>query len=577
MKKYCFFLLWAWWAAVPLPAQEHTHADGTTHGDHEQAGSGQEATASKKPDHSTVYGLSDKYELTLYYPDMEAAKEAQMTLYVADAATNHPIADAKLSVTVAGQKTQPVEVQPATPGVYILHTTFISRGTYRLDVQIAHPQGADLIAVEGVEVGKVEQPSGSTAEPYKSTAGALWFAGGLVAGILLTWWITKRRPRALTVFFLLVSAWLSAPSHSRIWAHGDEPHGPKEGGGGYGRTVETPKETQFLFEIYTLPLSVGDYYPSSTLYGTVVPAVNGLGVVTAPQNGRIVRVSAVVGQQVRAGQVLAVLEQTVGTADEVSMTTSNAGMTVQMETAKARVAATQREWERLQKISDIAAGKELQSAEANYRQALAELSTLEKQIARAGSAAGRRSVLLTAPITGVVAPFTLTAGAEVIAGQNLMSITNLNKVYVEAQVYDRDLDMIRHGNKFLVSCSTHDHKTAEVRLLSQAQMMNPGNQSQRVLFEMDNPKGEFKISEFVTIRALHVSGNRQISVPNAALTEINGKTAVFAKIHPETFELHYVQTGADDGQRTVIFKGLEEGEKVVVNGTYEVKMMYLNQ
>jgi len=43
------------------------------------------------------------------------------------------------------------------------------------------------------------------------------------------------------------------------------------------------------------------------------------------------------------------------------------------------------------------------------------------------------------------------------------------------------------------------------------------------------------------------------------------------------FTLSYVQTGEDDGTRTLILKGVEEGEKVVANGAYEVKMMYLNQ
>ena len=128
-----------------------------------------------------------------------------------------------------------------------------------------------------------------------------------------------------------------------------------------------------------------------------------------------------------------------------------------------------------------------------------------------------------------------------------------------------------------MTCSTDDHKTAEVRLISPAQTMNPGNQSQRVLFEMDNPKGEFKIGEFVTVKALNQQISRNISVPNSALTEINGKPAVFLKDGPEMFTLSYVQTGEDDGTRTLILKGVEEGEKVVANGAYEVKMMYLNQ
>jgi len=205
------------------------------------------------------------------------------------------------------------------------------------------------------------------------------------------------------------------------------------------------------------------------------------------------------------------------------------------------------------------------------------LRAIEGKAVDANVAANGRSVALVAPISGVVGAFTLASGAEVVAGQTLFTITNINKVYVEAQVYDRDVPVVRAGNKFVVTCSTDDHKTAEVRLLSLAQNMNPGNQSQRVFFEMDNPGGDFKIGEFVTVKAMDNSTLRQITVPNSALTEINGKPVVFLKHAPEEFELAYVQTGEDDGARTLILKGIEEGEKVVVNGAYEVKMMYLNQ
>jgi len=300
-------------------------------------------------------------------------------------------------------------------------------------------------------------------------------------------------------------------------------------------------------------------------------------VVVAPQSGRLSRVSARVGQTVRAGQTLAVLQQTVSTPDQVDIAANNSGLAVQIETAKTRVTATKREYERLKKIEDIAAGRDVQAAEANYNTALAELQTLESKALGANSAANGRTLTLTAPIDGILGAFTLAPGAEVVAGQTLFTITNLSKVYVEAQVYDRDAPVVHSGNKFLVTCSTDDHKSAEVRLISQAQNMNPGNQSQRVLFEMDNPRGEFKIGEFVTVKALDNSSSRQITVPNSALTEINGKTAVFLKHGPEEYELAYVQIGEDDGTRTLILKGIGEGEKVVVNGAYEVKMMYLNQ
>lgn len=530
-------------------------------------------------DHFTVYGQSDRYELTLYYPELMAGKPAHLILFVADFKSNRPIEKADLKISAADDPNIIWEVKPLSPGVYELHGQFPANKTYALNAQVNHPNGADLIGLSGVEVGKklMDAMDGQQQPPTNSTNQWLWFTGGLLLGGLAVWFLSRRRNRALTAIFLLASAWLSNPQWNPAFAHGDEEHGPKSGGSGYGKSVFAPKETQFLFEILTQPIAIGDYQSATTMFGSIVPASGGLGAVVAAQNGRITRVDARVGQTVRAGQTLAVLQQNIGTPDQVNIATNNSGLAVQIETAKTRLSAAQRELDRLQKIADIAAGRDIQAAEATYNTAQAELQALENKALGANKTANIRTVALVAPIGGVVGAFTLAPGAEVVAGQTLFTITNLDKVYVEAQVYDRDVTVVRAGNKFLVTCSTDDHKSAEVRLMSPAQSMNPGNQSQRVLFEMDNPRGEFKIGEFVTVKALDNSTSRQITVPNSALTEINGKTAVFLKHAPEIYELAYVQTGEDDGTRTLILKGIDEGEKVVVNGAYEVKMMYLNQ
>ena len=575
MKSLLFFLS-ALLLPARMPAQEaHTHADGTTHAAHAD----EAANPSAKPgaDHFTVYGESDKYELTLYYPEMSAGQESHLTLFVADYQSNRPIDKAELKISTAENAQIAFEVMPLYPGVYELHVSFPENKNYTLNVQVAHPNGADLIGLKGVAVGAKLNAGVVVEAPQSHSRGWLWFIGGMLLGSLAMWFVSRRRNRVLTAVLLLASAWFSSPNFNPALAHGDEPHGPKSGGSGYGRMVDAPKETQFLFEILTLPIAVGDYHSATTMFGTVIPASGGLSAVVAPQSGRITRVSVAVGQTVRAGQVLAILQQNINTPEQVGIAANNSGLALQIETAKTRVAATKRELDRLKKIEDIAAGRDVQSAEANYNQALAELQTIENKAIGANTAANSRTVSLIAPIGGVIGAFTLTPGAEVVAGQTLLTVTNLSKVYVEAQVYDRDVPVVRSGNKFLVTCSTDDHKSAEVRLIAGATAMNPGNQSQRVLFEMDNAKGEFKIGEFVTVKALDNSTLRQITVPNSALTEINGKTAVFLKHSPEEFELAYVQTGADDGARTLILKGIEEGVKVVVNGAYEVKMMYLNQ
>ena len=529
-------------------------------------------------DHFTAYGQSDRYELTLYYPEIGAGQQATLTLFVADFKNNRPIDKAELKISATENPQIVFEAKQLSPGVYELAAAFPEAKSYTLNFQINHPNGADLIAVAGVTVGKKlgAPETAKTPSPTPSSQWG-WFLGGLLLGGLGVWFVSRRRSRALTVVLLLTSAWFSTPNWNTALAHGDEEHGPKSGGSGYGKSVYAPKETQFLFEILTQPIAVGDYQSATTMYGTIIPSSGGLGAVVAPQGGRITRVNVAVGQAVRAGQTLAILQQNISTPDQVGIAANNAGLAVQIETARARVAATKREFDRLKKIEDIAAAKDVQAAEAAYNQALTELQTLESRALGANSAANSRTVALVAPISGVMGAFTLTLGAEVSAGQTLFTVTNLNKVYVEAQVYIQDLPVVQAGNKFHVAASTDERKTAEVRLISPAQTMNPGNQSQRMLFEMDNPKGEFKIGEFVTVKALNQEISRNITVPNSALTEINGKTAVFLKDGPEMFTLCYVQTGEDDGTRTLILKGVEESEKVVSAGVYEVKMIYLNQ
>ncbi|MFM9949738.1 MAG: biotin/lipoyl-binding protein, partial [Saprospiraceae bacterium] len=304
-------------------------------------------------DHFTRYGQSDRYELTLYYPELVVGTEAHLMLYVADYKSNRPIDKAELKISTLENPQLVFEVAPYAPGVYELHTTFPENKAYTLNVQVSHPNGADLIGITGVKAGEKLTSTEEVHEHEEPIGSWLWFVGGLLLGGLVVWFVSRRRSRVLTVALLLVSAWFSAPNWSPVFAHDGEEHGPKQSsGGGYGKSVYAPKETQFLFEILTQPIAIGDYQSATTMFGTIVPASGGLGVVVAPQSGRLTKVSARVGQSVRAGQVLAVLQQTVSTPDQVDIAANNSGLAVQIETAKTRVTATKREYERLKKIED---------------------------------------------------------------------------------------------------------------------------------------------------------------------------------------------------------------------------------
>jgi hypothetical protein len=52
---------------------------------------------------------------------------------------------------------------------------------------------------------------------------------------------------------------------------------------------------------------------------------------------------------------------------------------------------------------------------------------------------------------------------------------------------------------------------------------------------------------------------------------------VFIKDSAEKYSVSYITTGQNNGTHTIVNKGIEESERVVVNATYQMKMIYLNQ
>jgi multidrug efflux pump subunit AcrA (membrane-fusion protein) len=94
---------------------------------------------------------------------------------------------------------------------------------------------------------------------------------------------------------------------------------------------------------------------------------------------------------------------------------------------------------------------------------------------------------------------------------------------------------------------------------------------------MKNDSADFRIGEFVNVRVFSNVKATHVAVPNSAITEVNGKTAVFIKQSAEHFVLSYVETGENNGSYSTIIQGAGEGDRIVVSGTYQLKMIYLNQ
>jgi cobalt-zinc-cadmium efflux system membrane fusion protein len=531
---------------------------------------GEKPKTQATPSYFSSENSSEKYEVLVKYGKLEPGKEEHLKLFLSDVNTNEPIPGATFTITSVSGESQAFETSMKEPGIYEIHTKFASRKTYNLNIGINARKGPDLILLSGIETGR-ELPADEHDDgqaPGSFGAGNMVLAGlALLAGLLIGLFINRRnRSGRSSISIFLLSVFLFSPSADLlIYAHGDHEEEKKSNAEG-SSAINVSKETQFLFNVTTTRLHTGNFSPSVNLFGTVLPSSSGRAVVQSPQSGIIRSLNVSVGQLVNKGLLLATIEQNIDANTQVSwLTQKNA-----LETEKT---AAKKEYDRLQAISDIVAKRDIDEAERRYQTARRNLEAFETL---GGTGKNSKLILLYAPIDGRVDNFSLSLGSTVNAGQEILTVTNLGTVYVEAQVFDKDLDNVKHGKEYLVECPD-THHTKKVRLMSMSPSINSSNQSQRVLFEMDNSDGDFKIGEFVNIRVFTQADARFITVPNSAITEINGKSAVFIKDAAEQYSLVYVSTGDNNGQYTTILKGVEENERIVTGGTYQLKMMHLNQ
>ena len=354
------------------------------------------------------------------------------------------------------------------------------------------------------------------------------------------------------------------PSPRPAMAHGGEDHGdakPAAATTGAPDEVLLPKESQFLFTVRTQLVRTDSLNTRRTLLGTVSAAPGGQGELVAPQPGRLVSLTVRVGQAVRAGQVLAVLDQTLDAPAQIGLSTGTAN-------AQAELRAAQQDYARLQTIADIAARKDVVAAELRLRQARQNAGILNGQ-------ARQRRVSLTAPISGMVDVFTLAVGQQVTAGQPLLTVINPGKLSVTAQVFAADLDQVTPASRFVVE-GLQGESRASARLVSFSNVVNPVNQARQLVLDVVGGSA-LRPGQSVNVRVQDRAGKPQLAVPTAAVTDVGGKPAVFVHTSPEVFKLRFVQPGPADDQRTVILGGLEAGERVVTENTYQLKSVYLNQ
>jgi membrane fusion protein, heavy metal efflux system len=542
---------------------QHDH-EGHSH-DHEGHSHGEEDTGmvalNDNPLPTASEASTERYELLLKFTPVEPGEELSMTLFLSDVNSNVPLDSATLQITNAGFAAQQFEISRFDKGMYKVQTIMPDEKLFNLDVTINSTLGPDLIRLQDVDFTHHHEMTSVPVEEHSNLWMYVSALAILVVGFLLGRIMSHNKMKKHAIGIFVGLCLLPTTQWNGATAHEGEDHGPKKKENNLTSSFDVLKESQFLMGVLTQRMGSNAFLNSRRLYGTIIPASSGMASVSSPQTGRVLSVNVAVGENVKKGQQLAVIERLSDAASEINFI-------AEKNRVEAEFVVASKEYERLKSIEDIAAKKQLDEAKGRL-----EIATRNRELYQSGSA---KNIILKAPIDGLVSAFTLSSGASVNAEQPLFTIVNLATVYVEAQAFEKDIELLSIAKKFTAQCTEQNHTTESVNLLSIGQDFNPSNQSQRVLFEVENHHNEFKLGEFVNVFAFSNESENTIAIPNSAITELEGRPVVFVKNAAEQYELRYVAVGADNGLQTIITSGISSGDRVVVTGAYQVKLIYLN-
>jgi RND family efflux transporter MFP subunit len=186
---------------------------------------------------------------------------------------------------------------------------------------------------------------------------------------------------------------------------------------------------------------------------------------------------------------------------------------------------------------------------------------------------------IVAPFEGTIIKKTANAVRSQKAEMNdvLFTVADLRSVWVTANVSESDmakLDRIR-GGTIRFHATAYPGREFDARLFSIGSVVDPQTRTVPILAERENADGLLKVGMFVWIVLDTSATELALTVPTAAVVEIETLKYVFVPAGQEgdhhKFTLKPVETGRQAGDRIIIKAGLKEGDTVVTTGAFLLK------
>ena len=355
--------------------------------------------------------------------------------------------------------------------------------------------------------------------------------------------------------------------------------------GGKPDELELSAESQERIGLAAVEAQVRPLSAQIRTTGVVGPNETRMAHIRALSTGVITRVMVRKGDRVNAGQPLLIYDNVELGQTEAEFRSAVAALEKAQGEAEVTRLALERA-DRLVEIGGIAQGEhqrrkaEHAAAIGNVRTFEAQLANLRQKLARFGMTqtatnepppGGGAGSTLRAPFAGVVLDVQAVAGETVSPERELATVADLSTVWVQGDVYERDLAAIEDGRvvRLLADAYPNEPFTGRITYISDA--LDPATRTAKVRCEVKNPGGRLRLAMFVRIEIPAGAARETLVIPRESIQQIDGEPSVFVRTGDTSFERRSVTLGVTTDQWAEVVAGVRRGERVVTTGAVMLK------
>jgi len=291
----------------------------------------------------------------------------------------------------------------------------------------------------------------------------------------------------------------------------------------------------------------------------------------ATVTGRVTQIDALLGQSVGKGEVLARLNSSELSSQQLAYLKARAQLELNRRNAERAKALFE---------ADVIGAAELQRRESEFQISLAETRAASDQLQLLGVSPAAIDRLakhgavdsvtpVVATMNGVVVERKLAQGQVVQPADALFVVADLSRLWAVAQVPEQQVSQVKTGQSVSIEVPALGNEKLVGKLIFVGQTIDPETRTVLVRTELDNRDGRLKPAMLASM-LIEAKPIERLVVPASAVVRENDEDHVFVGEGDGAFRLVKVKLGPEQGGVRVLQAGLKGGEKLVVDGAFHL-------